>query len=167
MFRQCTLLGDYIWQGLCIHDATNQICMPDVTIISTQTMPGWNMKERINNWHKSHLSPAIQAQANIIEVSTAEPLATSVPATPNNSTVSYTTSFTTQNEEELARVEAVTLANLKHWKEIKKYISTAGKAKNLQNTSPTPSSHSPSQPTSTAKSPPTKAPTINSTVHQL
>jgi hypothetical protein len=71
------------------------------------------MKEQIDNWHKSHP----QVQSNIIEVA-------ATPSVGNTIALSVSSlahiDSTNQDEEELARLEAVALAAIRRQEEIRK-----------------------------------------------
>jgi hypothetical protein len=158
MFRHCQTLEDYIRRGLCIRDASYRICMPDNTLVSPQVAPGRNMKERIDNWHKSRSPPVVQAQANILEVVSYQQPASTLPNAPPTPPMSYSSSYVSQDEQELATLEAVALATMKRQEEVCKRIGAAGKSKNsppapkrspnTPNSSQTASANSPSQPPS-------------------
>lgn len=137
------------------------------------------MKERIDNWYKTHSPPVAQAQANILEISVPQSATPNGPVMPYTSSMPYITFPTSQDEEELARLKAVTLANLK-WQEIRKCIGTEERAKNPpanpnypSNTSNEPQNipsiltlQPPSQMSPIIKTSPTKAPSVESTSHQ-
>ncbi|KAF5355070.1 hypothetical protein D9756_005756 [Leucocoprinus leucothites] len=161
MFRRCPSLDDYLRRGLCIRDGSNRICMPDGTSVSPQVAPGRNMKERIDNWHKSRSPASVPAQANILEVYPSRSIASSPSYTPVTSSMPYSTSHTSQDEEELARLEAIALATMKRQDEIRRRSGNAGKARNAPLTpKSTPTVPNPSQnaPATSSTSPPSKPP---------
>lgn len=154
MFRVCQVLDDYLRRGLCTRDSTNRICTPDGVQISPQTAPGRNMMERIDNWHKNRPGGAPRVQTNIVEVRSI-PLNTPEPSA---TITQYTGLPATPDEEELVRLEAVVLANMKRQEEIRKRMANNGKGKDIPSGSLEPSKKpathtAPQQPTHTKNTP--------------
>jgi hypothetical protein len=89
------------------------------------------MKERIDNWHKSRSPSATPAQANLLEVVPAQQPALSISDISSTSPMPYLTSYVSQDEAELATLEAVALATMKHQEEVCKRIGGTGKSKNV------------------------------------
>jgi hypothetical protein len=131
IFRHCQKLDDYLRRGLCIRDASFRICVPDNTQVSPQIAPGRNMKERIDNWHKSRSPSATPAQANLLEVVPTQQPALSNSDISSTSPMPYSTSYVSQDEAELATLEAVALATMKRQEEVRKRIGGTGKSKNI------------------------------------
>lgn len=125
MFRFCQILDEYIRRGLCIRDNTNRICVPDRTLVSPQIAPGRNMKDRIDNWHKTHNTSTPQALANIIEVA---PRTNDGPSSFEHSVLALR-----QDEDELEHLEAVALATARRQEEIRKKLGNVHKGKNAPN----------------------------------
>ena len=50
----CPHVGEYIQKGLCQRNADGQIVLPNGSRISPREVPGRNLKERLDNWHKTN-----------------------------------------------------------------------------------------------------------------
>jgi len=61
----CPIIADYISQGLCKHDNMKHIVLMDGTLVTTRLASGKCIKERIDNWLKSHALPTVST--NIVE----------------------------------------------------------------------------------------------------
>ncbi|KAJ3555385.1 hypothetical protein NP233_g12224 [Leucocoprinus birnbaumii] len=164
MFRNCSGLDDYLRRGLCKRDFNFRICMPDGTPVSPQVAPGRNMKERIDNWHKSNSPSNGSVQANLFQVDSSASIASTNSYAPISSSMPFSTSQPSEDDVELARLEAIALATMKRQEEIRKRAGNAGKAKSAPvppkpkqdtpNPSQNASANPPFNPSSKATSPP-------------
>ena len=50
----CPHVGEYIQKGLCQRNPDGQIVLPNGNRISPREVPGRNLKERLDNWHKTN-----------------------------------------------------------------------------------------------------------------
>ena len=63
----CPHAAEYVQKGLCQRNADGQIVLPNGNRISAREIPGKNLKERIDNWHKT--KPLPQVSSNFVGAS--------------------------------------------------------------------------------------------------
>ncbi|KAF9441431.1 hypothetical protein P691DRAFT_766297 [Macrolepiota fuliginosa MF-IS2] len=95
----------------------------------------------------------VQAQANILQVKSVWLTNPMMPSNQWNSTMIYATQPETQDEQELACLDTIILANIKQQQDVCKHIGNAGKAKNVPTGNMWPSNEH----QSTSKNPATQA----------
>jgi hypothetical protein len=158
--RSCPKVMDYLHQGHCIKDQTNQICLPNGVLVTPHLAPGKDILKRLDNWYQAHpannptTSPTI-VQTNIIE---AEPI-TSPAVLPATASTQF--HATTDANNELRILDAVTVGALKRQEEICAHART-GTSKQKGNSTNAPaapkSTTAPASPTSNSQPIPSSQP---------
>ncbi|PPQ82280.1 hypothetical protein CVT26_013954 [Gymnopilus dilepis] len=69
LIPNCNIAQEYLSKGLCKKDANNFIVLPDGSRITRGSMPGKNLQERINNWHKSNATRTSSVSSNLVTAS--------------------------------------------------------------------------------------------------
>ena len=67
----CPKVAEYIQKGLCQKNAEGFIVLPNGNRISTRDTPGKNLKERLDNWHKTN--GTTQVSTNFVTASDRQP----------------------------------------------------------------------------------------------
>ena len=55
----CPLAAEYAQKGLCQKNSDGQIVLPNGNRINGREVPGRNLKERLDNWHKTNTAPKV------------------------------------------------------------------------------------------------------------
>ena len=131
--QSCPIIADYISRGLCKRDDMRRVVLMDGTLVTTRLAPGKCIKERIDNWLKSHTQPTVST--NMVEaLQTAS--TSQAPDTPINEV--YVSEVSTADLEELRMLDSVAVSTLKQADSIRKRISNTAKGKPM----PTPATRS-------------------------
>jgi len=100
------------------------VVLMDGTLVTTRLAPGKCIKERIDNWLKSHTQPTVST--NMVEaLQTAS--TSQAPDTPINEV--YVSEVSTVDLEELRMLDSVAVSTLKQADSIRKRISNTAKGK--------------------------------------
>ena len=55
----CPMSAEYVQKGMCQKNSDGQIVLPNGNRINPRETPGRNLKERLDNWHKSNSAPKV------------------------------------------------------------------------------------------------------------
>jgi len=122
--QSCPIIADYISRGLCKCNNMKCVVLMNGTLVTTHLASGKCIKERIDNWLKSHAPPTVST--NIVEAVSTIPLSLT-----SNILFQevYTSEVSSADLEELRLLDTVVVLILKQADTIRKRISKASKAK--------------------------------------
>ena len=55
----CPHVSEYIQKGLCQKNTNGQIVLPNGNRVTNRDVPGKNLEDRLDNWHKTNTSPRV------------------------------------------------------------------------------------------------------------